>query len=180
MNKGLVIYKSKYGSVKKYAYMVKEELECDICDVRNCDEFMLDKYNWIVYAGGIYAGGIAGLNTMKKYYNRIKNQKAAILCVGASPYDEKAINEIRIHNLRGSLERIPLFYGRGAWDESIMSLKDRTLCKMLKTAVAKKDPASCEPWMRELLSSMGKKCDWTDKNYLIPLVEYIKSEDLRR
>ena len=57
-----------------------------------------------------------------------------------------------------------------------MGLIDRTLCKMLHKAIAKKDPNLCEPWMKALLAATGQSCDWTDREYLIPLIEYIKSE----
>ena len=59
--------------------------------------------------------------------------------------------------------------GRGAWDESAMSFKDRTLCRMLQKAVAKKDPASCEPWETALLEASGRSCSWIDKKYLEPV-----------
>ena len=77
-------------------------------------------------------------------------------------------------SLREDLKKIPLFYGRGAWNEERMTFKDRTLCKMLQKAIAKKDPQTYEPWMKALMSAVGKKCDWTDKEYLKPLLEYIK------
>lgn len=78
---------------------------------------------------------------MKKNIDKLKNNKLAILCVGASPYDERAFAEIKAHNLTGDLRDIPLFYGRGAWNESKMKFMDRALCKMLQKSIAKKDPA---------------------------------------
>ena len=96
-----------------------------------------------------------------------------ILCVGASPYDDIVLNEIKTHNLKESLKEIPLFYGRGAWSESKMTFKDRTLCRLLQKSVAKKDPGTYEPWMKALMSSIGHDCDWTDQNYLTPLLEYL-------
>jgi len=65
--------------------------------------------------------------------------------------------------------------GRGAWDERKMKFFDRTLCNMLQKAVAKKDPANYEPWETALVSALGKTCDWTDKKYLQPLIEYMKN-----
>ena len=59
---------------------------------------------------------------------------------GASPYDEKAVADVKAQNLKEELKDIPLFYGRGAWDEEAMSLPDRMLCRMLQKAVAKKRP----------------------------------------
>lgn len=174
MNNGLVLYKSKYGATKKYADMLQAELACDICDVKNCSESELEKRDWIIFAGGIYASGIAGLDVLKKNYAQLENKKLAVLAVGASPFDEKALAEIKAHNLKESFANIPIFYGRGAWNEEKMTWKDRTLCKMLQKAIAKKNPDTCEPWMKALLSSIGQKCDWTDRNYLTPLLDYIK------
>ena len=175
MNKGLILYKSKYGATKKYVDMLSEELDCDIVESENYSKAVFEQYSWIVFAGGIYASGISGLDVLRKNYQQMKSQ-VAIFCVGASPFDEKAFEEIKNHNLKGDLSNIPVFYGRGMWNESKMSLIDRTLCKMLHKAIAKKDPDSCEPWMKALLSATGQNCDWTDRKYLIPLIGYIKSE----
>lgn len=95
--------------------------------------------------------------------------------MGASPYDKSALKEIKMHNLTGDLKKIPLFYGRGAWDESKMKFMDKTLCKMLQKAVAKKDPDTYEPWMKALMCAVGQTCDWTDKKYLTPLLDYLKN-----
>lgn len=175
MNKILVLYKSKYGATKKYAAMLKEELSCDVFEVADYKKTLVEKYDCIIFAGAIYAGGMAGLNTLRKNYENLKHKKIAILCVGASPFDEKAIEEVKTHNLKKDMEDIPFFYGRGAWNESTMTLKDRTLCKMLQKMISKKDSASYEPWMKELLRSQGQVCDWTDKKYIIPLLEYIRT-----
>lgn len=178
MNKGLVIYKSKYGATKKYVDMMEQELRCDVCESADTGRAEADKYDWIVFAGGIYAGGIAGLEILRKKYKSFGNQRLAVFCVGASPFDEKALEEIKRHNLREDLKNIPVFYGRGVWDESRMNRMDRTLCKMLQKAVMKKNSDSCEPWMKALLSAAGQRCDWIDRSYLLPLVEYIKAGQL--
>ena len=52
--------------------------------------------------------------------------------MGASPYDEKALKEVKEHNLKDDLHDIPMFYGRGAWDEEAMTFTDRTMCRMLQ------------------------------------------------
>ena len=74
------------------------------------------------------------------------------------------------------MQGIPCFYGRGAWNESAMTLRDRTLCKMLQKAVAKKEPSTYEPWEKALMCAVGQSCDWTDKAYLRPLFNWIKAE----
>lgn len=77
--------------------------------------------------------------------------------------------------MKGKLKNIPCFYCRGAWDERIMSFKDRTLCKMLQKSVSKK-PSAHAPWEVALMEAMGKKCDWTDETYLTPLMDYFSQQ----
>ena len=113
--------------------------------------------------GGIYASGIAGISFLRKNKKDLEGKKVAVFCVGASPYDETAIKEVKQHNLKEDLKEIPLFYGRGTWNESAMSFKDRTLCRILQKAVAKKDPSTYEPWMTALMCAVGQECDWTDR-----------------
>ena len=58
-----------------------------------------------------------------------------------------------------------------------MKFMDRALCKMLQKSIEKKDPSTYEPWMKALVSAAGQSCDWTDKKYLEPLVEYLRGEE---
>jgi len=53
-----------------------------------------------------------------------------------------------------------------------MKIMDRTLCKMLQKSVAKKDPNTYEPWIKALMCAVGQDCDWTDKKYPLPLLDY--------
>lgn len=174
MNKGIILYQSKYGATKKYVDWLMESTNFDCIETSKANVEELQQYELIILCGGIYASGIAGLQFIRKNINKLNDKKIVIFCVGASPYDETAFNEVKSRNLREDLKEIPLFYGRGAWDEESMTFKDKTLCKMLQKAIAKKDPSTYEPWMKALMSAVGKKCDWTDKKYLKPLLEYIE------
>lgn len=173
MEKGIILYQSKYGATQKYVDWLIEETKFDCIKTPNAKVKDIEKYNTIILCGGIYASGIAGLSFLRKNYDALKSKKIAILCVGASPFEEKAFSEVQTYNLKEDLKDIPTFYGRGAWNEESMTLKDRTLCKMLQKAIAKKDRNTYEPWMKALMSAVGKKCDWTDKVYLKPLLDYI-------
>lgn len=174
MKQGIIIYKSKYGASKKYACWLQEMTGFDLREASKDSWKLAASYETILFCGGIYASGIAGLSALKKHWTVWKGKKLLILCVGASPYDEAAFQQIRSHNLTGDLRDIPLFYGRGAWDESRMTFPDRTLCKMLQKSLAKKDPDTWEPWMKALLGSAGQVCDWTDPKYLAPLLDCLK------
>lgn len=175
MKKGVIIYQSKYGATKKYVDWLMEITDFDCIETPKATVSQVQQYETIILCGGIYASGIAGLSFIRKNFDKLEQKKIVIFAVGASPYDEGAFNELKSHNLKDDLKEIPLFYGRGAWHEENMTFMDRTLCKMLQKSVAKKDPTTYEPWMKALMCAVGQKCDWTDKEYLKPLLEYINN-----
>lgn len=173
MSKGIILYQSKYGATKKYAKWLEEATQFECVETKKADINKVKEYDVILLGGAIYASGIAGLPFLKKNINNLQGKKIAVFCVGASPYDEDAFAEVYNHNLKEELKNIPCFYCRGAWDEDAMTFTDRTLCKMLKKAVAKQDPVTYEPWQKALMCAVGQKCDWTDRKYIDPILEYI-------
>lgn len=173
MEKGIILYQSKYGATEKYAQWLRDALGFDMVQTKAADVKTLMVYDTILLGGGVYASGIAGFSFLKKHIDKLSGKKIAVFCVGASPYDERAIDQILQRHFVGPLQGIPLFYCRGAWNQEAMTFGDRTLCKMLQKAVAKQDPATYEPWQTALMSAVGQSCDWTDKAYLEPLIAYV-------
>lgn len=176
MGKGIILYQSKYGATKKYAQWLQEETGFELMETKSANIQQLCEYNTLILGGGVYASGIAGLSFIKKNIDKLADKKILVFCVGASPYDERAITQVRKLHFKDGLSEVPLVYCRGAWDEDAMSFKDRTLCKMLQKAVAKKDPATYEIWEKALMCAVGQKCDWTDKKYLEPIIDYLRKE----
>ncbi len=176
MGKGIILYQSKYGATKKYAQWLQEETGYDCVETKHVNVKSLQEYDVIILGGGVYASGIAGLSFLKKNIEHLSDKRIAVFAVGASPYDENAIKQIRDLHFKDKLSRIPLYYCRGAWNEEKMSFTDRTLCKMLQKAVAKQDPNTFESWQKALMSAVGQSCDWTDKKYLTSLIEFMKGE----
>lgn len=170
--KGIILYKTKYGATKKYAEWLRDEMSFDCADIREIKAKQLIDYDTVILCGGIYASGIACMPFLKKHYELLTDKRLAILRVGASPYDESAFIAIKERNLKDEYKDIPLFYGRGMWKESEMKFLDKTLCKMLQKFVSKKEPSTYEPWEKALMCAVGKNCDWTDKSYIKPIIEW--------
>ena len=171
--KGIILYTSKYGATKRYAEWLAEETGFDCVETKRAKIEDVKQYDTILLGGGIYASGIAGLSFLKKNIEHLREKKVIVFCDGASPYEERAFQQIVAHNLKDSLAGLPCFYCRGAWDPDAMSLADRTLCRMLQKAVAKKKPEDCEIWEKALLEAGDQKHDWTDRSYLAPILEAI-------
>ena len=60
--KGIVIYKSKYGSTKKYAEWISERTGFDCVEAGKVNAKRLADYDTVIFGGGIYASGIAGIS----------------------------------------------------------------------------------------------------------------------
>jgi hypothetical protein len=52
-----------------------------------------------------------------------------------------------------------------------MSFKDKTLCKMLRKSLEKKDPKDYAVWETALVEAVDIGKDWTDIKYIDPIVE---------
>lgn len=167
--KAIVLYQSKYGAMERYAKMLATKLNCQAVS-RKSFRGDLAVYDTVVYGGGIYASGIAGLSAFRKLIPTLAGKRLLVFAVGASPYQESAVEAIRKKNMQGELAEVPLFYLRGAFDESRMTLPDKLLIGMLKKVVGKKAEAEREAWERELLAAIGRPGDWISEEQLAPLL----------
>jgi menaquinone-dependent protoporphyrinogen IX oxidase len=172
----IVMYQSKYGATRKYAQWLADALECSSVETKKATLEQVQQYDVIILGGGIYATGIAGIGFLKKHYDQLKDKKIIVFAVGASPYDDQAMAELKKRNLTDALANLPLVYCRGAWNEDAMSWKDRVLCNLLKKMVAKKDPASYAPWESALMQAVGSSHDWTEREQIQPILDLVKDQ----
>ncbi|MDY4611538.1 MAG: flavodoxin domain-containing protein [Sphaerochaetaceae bacterium] len=171
-----IVYHSKYGSTRKYAQWTAQMLGADLFESKKCRIDDLIPYEVIIYAGNIYASSLAGSALIKKNLERLDGKDMVFLAVGASPEDPEAVKTLMEHNFAGTrLVDAPVFYVRGAFDMSKMTFFDRILCGMLKKSVAKKNPATLEPWEKGLLECLDSSSDWTAPENVTSLVEYVRS-----
>ena len=173
--KGIIIYKSKYGSTKKYAEWLKEATGFEMVEADKAKIDEAARCDTIIFGGGIYAGGIAGVNFLKKNIAKLKGKKIVAFCCGASPFDAGFFNALKERNFSGDLSGIPHYYCRGGYDLASMHFMDKTLCKLLGKSVAKKDPAEREVWETALVDSAGAAHDWTDRAFIDPIIKECKT-----
>lgn len=174
MKKVIVLYRSKYGATKQYVELMQNKLHCDVCKIEKFNFANIAQYDVVIVAGGLYASGVAGIKHLKKHSALFTDQHLIVFAVGASPLVEHEFNEIKTRNLKDIPLDVKMFYGRGAYDETIMNFKDRTLCRMLKRALRKKDPNTYDPWMEAFVEADGKRCNWVDETYLTALYAYVE------
>lgn len=170
--KAVVIYKSKYGSTKKYGEWIANELGCDIFDAKNIKAEKLKDYDTIIYGGGLYAEVIAGVSLITKNINMLNNKKLIVYTTGITPmdcreyYDKMVIEKNFKPEIR---EKIKIYNFPGKMVLSELSLVHRTALKTLKKIMsAKENPTEMEKMLIDLCDADG---DFSDKDFVYELLE---------
>ena len=171
----IVIYKTKYGSTKTYAEWIAKELDCDIAEAKSVTADDLQKYDTIVYGGGLYAEVINGVTLITRNMDKLKGKKIAIYTTGITPLDcreyyDKYVVEKNFKT--GVPENIKLFNFMGRMVLSELTSVHRAALKTLKKIMlAKKEPTELEKLLIVLCDADG---DFTDIEEIKPLIDYIK------
>ena len=62
---GIILYQSKYGATKKYADWLSIETGFECVETKKVNIKEVEKYDIVVFGGGIYANGIAALSFLQ-------------------------------------------------------------------------------------------------------------------
>ena len=170
----IVIYKSKYGSTKAYAQWIANALECESIDAKDIKAKDLEKYESIVYGGGLYAEMIAGITLITKNTDKLKGKKIAVFTTGLTPLDCREYYDKMIieKNFRQGLpDNVKVFNFMGKMIIDELTPVHRAAIKTLKKMMAaKKNPTEMEKLLIDLCDNSG---DFTDKNAIDGIVDYI-------
>ena len=175
--KTIVVYKSKYGSTKQYAEWIADALGCEAKDAKKVKAEELERYDAIIYGGGLYAEIIAGVNLITKHFDKLQDKKIAVFTTGITPmeyreyYDKMVIEK----NFKPEMtEKIRVFNYPGKMILKELSLPHRAALVSLKKLMSgKENPTEMEQLLVKLCDADG---DFSDKNLIAELVAYIKEK----
>lgn len=172
-----VIYKSKYGSTKKYAQWISEELKADLFERSDIKEEDINKYKTIIFGGGLYASGIIGIDIIKKNFEKIKSKNIIVFTVGlGDPKNKEQFVPIINQNFTDEMkENISIFHLRGSMDYSKLNFMHRSMMGMVKKSVDKKSEENRTEEDMQMLETYGDKVDFIDKNTILPIIELAKN-----
>lgn len=178
MNNIAIVYKSKYGSTKRYAQWIAEETKSDCFERSEIDTKKLMEYDTIIYGGGLYASGIAGISIITKNFEILKDKKIIVFTVGlaSTDKDEVFLPIIEKNFSKKMRDNIKFFHLRGGINYEKLGIIHKFMMAMLKTVIAKKDPNELSDDDKELLATYGKKVDFTDKNMIKPLLSFLENQ----
>ena len=171
----IVVYASKTGFVEKYATWIAEDLQTRAIQADKVRIEDLMEYDTIIFGGGLYVGGINGINLIKKNLQRFEGKKIIIFATGASPGRKEEIEDVWNKNFsKQERENIGLFYLRGGFNYDKLGIKDKFLMTLLKKKLeSKKELTEDETGM---LAAYDEPADFTDRENIRDLIEFVKGK----
>ncbi len=179
MMKTAVVFQSHYGSTQRYAQWIAEELSCDLWDRKKIKVVDLQPYHTIVCGGGLYAGGVLGIDLLAKHFQELRHKNLILFTCGlADPANPGNTDNIR-KGLGKTLtppmgEAIEIFHLRGAIDYQKLGLVHKAMMAALHHMITKKDAALLTDEDREMLATYGKAIDFTHRAATAPLIHYVR------
>lgn len=161
----IIIYGSQYGTTKMYAEELSKRTNVKALSFEKIDD--INKYNKIIYLGGLYAGGVLGMSKTFKKLNDMTNRRIILVTVGlADPKNTENINNIRNAIKRqlskNILEKIKIFHLRGGIDYSKLNFVHKTLMNLLykKAKNLPEEKKTVED--KAIIETYGKKVSFID------------------
>lgn len=162
----IVVYKSSTGFTKAYAEWIGEALGCPVKALNKVSPNELSQQDTIIYGGWIMGGMIMGLNKIRKSFSK----NLIVYAVGASSPSEEIIDNIVNVNTLGVT---PFFYLEGGFHYDQLGFFKKKMLGFVKKSVEKKTDRTKQD--EEMLNILGTSFDNSDKKFIDPLVNYVKS-----
>lgn len=174
MEKVIVLYKSNTGFTQKYAEWVANELNCSAISITEINVNELQSYDTIVFGGGLYAGKINGLKSIKNDIFKMNDKNIIIFVTGATPKEAIKIEEIKNANFSlKEKENFHLFYFHSGMNYEKMGLGSKGMMSIFKAILKiKKDKSPEEQGMYDTIT---KSNDYSKKEYINPLIECVRT-----
>lgn len=174
-SKAVVVYCTRYGSTKRYADWIAEEIHADLFEGTKVKAADLLNYDVVIFGGALYAVGILGFDLISKNYDQLKDKKVIVFSVGASPAYPKAIQAVKDSNFTDQMKKkVPLFHVRGAFNYKSLNFTDKLMMFLLKKKIQFKKPEQRDADEIGLLASFKRPTDWTNKKSILPVLDCIR------
>ena len=175
MAKRAVVFRSKYGASKKYALALGRMIQAEVIENDGLTPQLVEEFDSIALVGGVYAGKITGLDFFRKNAVDFSSKRLAVFAVGAVPDSLENTEDLRKRNMKGRLSSVPVYYGRGAFDEAVLTFVDRNLLSIVRKAASRTAPEKRTPLDNVILGTT-EPVSWIDESYLSGVAGYMMEE----
>jgi menaquinone-dependent protoporphyrinogen IX oxidase len=167
----LVAYSSKYGSTRKYAEWIASALSADLFDAQTVESKALSQYDVVIYGGGLYAGGIAGV----KLVTQNSCKKLIVFTVGLADPNTTDYSAILNKNFTPELlAETKFFHLRGGIDYKKLGPMHKFMMAMMKGMIQRKPESEQEPEDKEFLNTYNAKVNFEDMKTIEPVISCVR------
>jgi menaquinone-dependent protoporphyrinogen IX oxidase len=164
--KGIIVYKSKYGSTKQFSEWLREDTGFDLFDISTLSTD-LGNYEMIVIGSSIHGGQISLRSWIIQYWELFKD-KSVVLMLTSGTSDNRFIQKTMEKSFPEIIRNgITLFPVGGRYIFSKMSMFDRLIIRIVASLT--KHPAAKKGMLTER--------DEVNRDGLKELVDFIKSNN---
>ena len=172
----IIIYGSQYGTAKQYAEELARKTSIDLKSYEDVTD--INRYDTVIYVGGLYAGGVLGMKKTLAKMSQCQSKKIIIATVGlADPMDTANTNSIK-NSMKRQLsnelyENAHIFHLRGGIDYSRLSFKHKTMMGLLyrKAVGLPEEKKTAE--VKAMIETYNQKVDFVDFESLNQLIDCI-------
>ena len=172
----IIIYGSQYGTAKQYAEELARKTSIDLKSYEDVTD--INRYDTVIYVGGLYAGGVLGMKKTLAKMSQCQSKKIIIATVGlADPMDTANTNSIK-NSMKRQLsnelyENAHIFHLRGGIDYSRLSFKHKTMMGLLyrKAVGLPEEKKTAE--VKAMIETYNKKVEFVDFDSLTAIVNDI-------
>ena len=174
ITKTIMVYCSRYGTTKTYAHWIAEALSCDCIEVAQASNYDLFSYDMVVYGGGLYASGIAGIKKLKKHHLK----QLVLFTVGLADPASTDYSQIIKSNMKSiTADVTKSFHLRGGIDYSRLGIIHKSGMAMLKKVVLdKKTESELTSDDKIMIATYGSKVDFVSKETIKPIIDYVECQ----
>ena len=168
----VVLYKSKYGSTKRYAQWIAEELDVPLLEASKVTPAELKTYDLIIYGGGLYARSINGV----KLVTRNPCKALVVFTVGLSNPATTNYTEVLSSTFTPDLlDKIPIFHFHGGIFYGKLTKIHKGMMTMVKKHLEKQPAENRTAEDNNLIEAYGKDVDFSDRASITPLIQYVRA-----
>lgn len=166
--KSLICYKSKYGSTKEYAQMIKNAVKADCVDINKSKNIDFSQYDLIIFGGYYHLGKINVSQLIIHNWGMLKNKGIVLFTTSGFPAEHPQIREIYENcfpeNVRAGIKYFPL---KGRLRFKKLTMFDKLL--IFIASALEKDT--------EVRRGM-QNFDGVKQENLAPLLDYLRQFDI--
>ena len=173
----IIIYGSQYGTTKIYAEELSKKTNIPTISFEKIKD--INRYDRIIYLGGLYAGGVLGLSKTLKKITDIFSKKIIIVTVGlADPKDNENTSNIK-NNIKRQLAKeifnnANIFHLRGGIDYSKLNFTHKTMMRLLYKKVKNFPETKKTAEDKALINTYNQKVNFVDFSSLENIISEIK------